>query len=398
MRTAPCSHHAWHGGRARACHMHASPSPRRRGTLQCIYIQYINSPVGVGFGSAAVGAGSMSSAFLYWFWAGCTSLLATACGGATTPSLPAEHNNKWSTAMDRTLTVPCTYGPALPLHSISSCNGECQTFYTLEQAEEACSADRKCRGICAEQRPTNASCSYVTFSPRVGKLQSTPATGPFHNQTSWLINNSVACGHGPPLTPPAPSPPSPSPPHPPPPPPPPQILKQMPYPLPRNITASGPPVQLAQAVSVVMAPTPSPGLDPAVPCGNGTVCRAIFNRYQTLLAVKTSGNFIAGNESAVINRITVVITPSSVEDAVAQTPLPDTPEDYILQVNGTSVVLEASSIFGARAGLESFAQMVSNRPSSGGGSSSTEGGQAGPGGWLEHSQVFISDSPVYAYR
>ena len=37
----------------------------------------------------------------------------------------------------------------------------------------------------------------------------------------------------------------------------------MPYPLPRN--TSGPPVQLAQAVSVVMAPTPSPGLDRAVP-------------------------------------------------------------------------------------------------------------------------------------
>lgn len=50
---------------------------------------------------------------------------------------------------------PCTYGPPIPLHSISSCNGECQTFYTLEQAEYACSADRKCRGICAEQRHSN---------------------------------------------------------------------------------------------------------------------------------------------------------------------------------------------------------------------------------------------------
>jgi hypothetical protein len=139
-------------------------------------------------------------------------------------------------------------------------------------------------------------------------------------------------------------------------------------------------------------------MDPAVPCGNGTVCRAIFDRYETLLAVKTSGNFVAGNESVVINCISVVITASSVVDATVQTPLPDTPEDYTLRVNGTSVVLEASSIFGARAGLESFAQMVSNRPSSGASSSSAEGGQASPGGWLEHSQVFIADSPVYAYR
>ena len=91
----------------------------------------------------------VSAAFLAWFWAGCTSFR-NCMRWCHHSSLPAEHN-KWSTAMDRTLTVPCTYGPALPLHSISSCNGECQTFYTLEQAEEACSADRKA-GVSAQSR------------------------------------------------------------------------------------------------------------------------------------------------------------------------------------------------------------------------------------------------------
>jgi hypothetical protein len=289
--------------------------------------------------------------------------------------------------------VPCTYGPALPEHSISSCNRQCQTFYTLKQAEEACDKDKTCKGICAEEKHSNVSCSYTTFSPRTGKLQPTPATGPFHNQTAWLINNTNACGHGPPPPPPPPPTPSPSPPGPHPHPPP--SLKQMPFPLPRNLTASGPPVQLAQAVTIVLVAPPAGS--PPVPCGEGSVCQAILSRYETLLAVKTSGNFVGGSDGAVISKVSVVVIASSATVATASVPLPDTPEDYSLHVNGTSVTIQSSSIFGARAALETFAQMVANKPGTSA-AASAEGGQMSPGGWLEHSQILILDSPVHSYR
>ena len=159
------------------------------------------------------------------------------------------------------------------------------------------------------------------------------------------------------------------------------------FPRPVHLGASGAPVQLAHNVTVRAVGT-------GCTVDLAPVCHAVLIRYQQLLRIKLSGNrALSSGASSATTISTVTVHVASPIETLG----PDTNESYNLRLEGGAVNIVAPTIYGARAGLETFAQLVADHPDRAGASSSgaTVGGW---GGWVAASSVHIVDAPTFSYR
>ena len=101
-------------------------------------------------------------------------------------------------------------------------------------------------------------------------------------------------------------------------------------------------------------------------CAAGSECGSIGPRYQAILSAKMSTNFPHASAkpavpSPAVSSVTVFVA-SREPDCGCSLLGPATNESYTLELVGSSVDVHAATIFGARAGLETLAQMVADHP------------------------------------
>ena len=157
----------------------------------------------------------------------------------------------------------------------------------------------------------------------------------------------------------------------------------MPFPRPQRISAHGPPVQLARRVAVR-------GVGPVCDGQRDSLCSAIVARYTQLLQIKTSSNPDVEPARGIS---TVTVRVSSPSELLG----PNTDESYNLSLANGAIVIQATTIFGGRHGLETLAQMVSDHP----GRAETSQGPApgsGWGGWIGASEIEVVDEPAFACK